>query len=229
MANNCDCPEDLPPKQMRRIGPTRRSVSGRYPFRGKTAIPFESTLERDFLIRMEFDLRVVDIIPQPVQFPFIASNNQSYIYTPDFLVYFRPGTLPTETLLVEVKPRNELRENWRSWKSKFRTALRYAKGRGWQFHIYDEARIRDQALENIRFLDLYKRMHFPPDMNQQIVEAFHRMGYASPSSIQSQRIVGASGREGMAHIWHLLATRKLDCDITLPLNEFTELWVTTYE
>lgn len=215
---------------MRRIGPTRRSVSGIYAFRGKTAIPFESTLERDFLIRMEFDLRVVDIIPQPVKIPFNANNGQGYTYTPDYLVYFRPGTLPAETLLVEVKPRNELREHWQSWKSKFRTALRYARGRGWQFHIYDESRIRDQALANIRFLDVYKRMHFPPEVSVQIVEAFRRMGSASPGSIQVQHIAGASGREGIAHIWHLLASRRLDCNIIgHTLNESTELWIPTYE
>lgn len=215
---------------MRRICPTRRSVSGIYAFRGKTAIPFESTLERDFLIRMEFDLRVVNIIPQPVQIPFNANNGQGYIYTPDYLVYFRQGTAPAEALLAEVKPRSELREHWQSWKSKFRTALRYAKGRGWQFHIYDESRIRDQALANIRFLDVYKRMHFPPEASVQIVEAFRRMGSASQGSIQVQHIAGASGREGIAHIWHLLATRRLDCNIIgHTLNESTELWIPTYE
>lgn len=228
MVNKCDCLGSEPPKQMRRIGPTRRSVSGIYAFRGKTAIPFESTLERDFLIRMEFDLRVVDIIPQPVQIPFIA-NGQRYTYTPDYLVYFRQGTAPTEALLAEVKPRSELREYWQSWKSKFRTALRYAKGRGWQFHIYDESRIRDQALANIRFLDVYKRMHLPPEMSVQIVEAFRKMGYASPGSIQVRHIAGASGREGIAHIWHLLATRRLDCNIDHTLNESTELWIPIYE
>jgi hypothetical protein len=46
-ANSCDT---ALPRQTRKIKPTRRSVSGVYPFRGETAIPIESTLERDFLI-----------------------------------------------------------------------------------------------------------------------------------------------------------------------------------
>ncbi|HAY17330.1 MAG TPA: heteromeric transposase endonuclease subunit TnsA, partial [Halomonas sp.] len=37
------------PTSVRKIGPTRRSVSGYYAFRGEESIAFESTLERDFL------------------------------------------------------------------------------------------------------------------------------------------------------------------------------------
>ena len=40
---------DLQPQ--RKIKPTRRSVSGVHAFRRQRGIPYESTLERDFLIR----------------------------------------------------------------------------------------------------------------------------------------------------------------------------------
>lgn len=46
--------EFAPMQQVRKIGPTRRSVSGVYAFRGERSIEFESTLERDFLMRVEF-------------------------------------------------------------------------------------------------------------------------------------------------------------------------------
>ena len=49
--NSCD---KVKPTQKRRIGPTRRSVSGSYAFRSETSIQFESTLERDFIIKHEF-------------------------------------------------------------------------------------------------------------------------------------------------------------------------------
>ena len=82
--NNCDL---IIPRQMRKIKPTRRSVSGFYSFRGESAIVFESTLERDFIIRKEFNVNVLDIIPQPAQIPF-TKNGRTYNYTPDFLVYY---------------------------------------------------------------------------------------------------------------------------------------------
>lgn len=53
--------------QVRKIGATRRSVSGMYAFRGETAIAFESALERDILIRQEYFRSALDVIPQPTQ------------------------------------------------------------------------------------------------------------------------------------------------------------------
>jgi hypothetical protein len=231
MINKCDKIQS--PRQMRPIGTTRRSVSGIYAFRGETAIPFESTLERDFIIRKEFSLSVLEIIPQPVQIPFVARNGQSYIYTPDFLVYYRLGNMVygeyPKPILVEVKPQAEWKQHWREWLPKWKAAYRYAKEQGWEFHIHDESRIRDQALQNIRFLDRYKRTQFPIEETQCVIESVRQMGGAPFHYVLAKHFMGIYKAEGVAHIWHLLATRKLDCDISLPLNDFTELWVSTYE
>jgi hypothetical protein len=218
---------------MRPIGVTRRSVSGIYAFRGETAIPFESTLERDFIIRKEFPLSVLEVIPQPVQIPFVARNGQSYTYTPDFLVYYRLGNMTygeyPKPILVEVKPRTEWKKHWREWLPKWKAAYRYAKEQGWEFHIHDESRIRDQALENIHLLERYKRTQFPIEETQCVIESVRQMGGAPFHYLLAKHFMGIYRAEGVAHIWHLVATRQLDCDITLPLNDFTELWVSTYE
>lgn len=231
MRNRCN--QVLSPRQMRPIGVTRRSVSGIYAFRGETAIPFESTLERDFLIRKEFCLVVLEVIPQPVQIPFVASNGQSYTYTPDFLVYYRLGNRVygeyPKPILVEVKPRAEWKKHWREWLPKWKAAYRYAREQGWEFRIHDESRIRDQVLENIRFLDRYKRTQFPIEETRCVIESVQQMGGAPLHYLLAKHFMGIYKAEGIAHIWHLLATRQLDCDITLPLNDFTELWVPTYE
>lgn len=231
MKNSCDKVQF--PRQMRRIGVTRRSISGIYAFRGETAIPFESTLERDFIIRNEFCLTVLEVIPQPIQIPFVASNGQTYTYTPDFLVYYRLGNMGYEEypkpLLVEVKPRSEWKQHWREWLPKWKAAYRYAKEQGWDFHIHDESRIRDQVLENIRFLDRYKRTQFPIEEARCVIESVKQMGGAPFHYILAKHFMGIYKAEGIAHIWHLLATRQFDCDISLPLSDFTELWVPTYE
>ena len=228
--NSCDT---VMPRQMRKIKPTRRSVSGFYAFRGETAIQFESTLERDFLIRTEFSLSVLGVIPQPVQIPFVASNGQTYIYTPDFLVYYRLGSAHYDDypkpVLVEVKPEKEWRKHWREWLPKWKAAWRYAQEQGWAFHIYDESRIRDKALENIRFLERYKRMQFPVEESRWVIDNVRPMGATPFHYILARHFMGLYRAEGIAHIWHLLATRQLDCDISRPLNEFTELWVPTDE
>lgn len=231
MKNNCDTIQT--PRQSRRIGPTRRSVSGIYVFRGETSIPFESTLERDFLIRKEFYISVLDIIPQPVQIQFVGVNGQTYTYTPDFLVYYALGNRHYEDypkpLLVEIKPQKEWRLHWREWLPKWKAAWRYAEEQGWEFHIHDESRIRDQTLQNIKFLERYKRMQFPMEESRWVIENVRQMGSAPFHYILARHFMGMYKAEGIAHIWHLLATRQLDCDISRPLNDFTELWVPTNE
>lgn len=221
------------PHQMRIIRPSRRSVTGVYAFRGETPIAFESTFERDFLIRAEFFLDVLDIIPQPVQIPFEAPNGMNYTYTPDFLVYYRLGKRNywdyPKPLLVEVKPNAEWKKNWRKWMPKWKAANRHATSQGWEFRIFDEFRIRDQAFENIHFLERYKRMQFPVEESRWIINTIRQMGSAPFHYILARHFMGIHTAEGIAHIWHLLSKRQLDCDISRPLNDFTELWIPVYD
>ena len=224
--NNCDY---LVPQQTRKIKPTRRSVSGIHVFRHEQSIAYESTLERDFIICQEFSLNVLDIIPQPCQIPFTSTNGRTYTYTPDFIVYFRLGDLSYDNypkpILVEVKPQAQWRQHWRKWLPKWKAAYRYAKEQGWVFHVVDESRIRNQTLKNIQFLERYKRMQFPQEECQQILEIVQQMDSTPFHYLLSRCFMGIYKAEGISLLWHLLATRQLDCDITQPLNEFTELWV----
>jgi hypothetical protein len=53
------------------------------------------------------------------------------------------------------------------------------------------------------------------------------MGMATVDYLLARHFPGIYRAEGIAHLWHLLATRKIDCDISRPLNMFTEVWVPT--
>lgn len=218
------------PSQVRAIRPTRRSVSGRYPFRGESSIPFESTLERDFLVRVEFFRHVLDVIPQPVEIPFTAPNGRVCTYTPDFLVYYRLGSRSYEDypkpLLAEIKPAAQWRRHWREWLPKWKAAHRHAHEQGWVFHIFDEDRIRDRVLSNITFLERYKRMQFPVEESAEVVETVRQMGWSTMDHLLARHFSGSLYRaQGIAHIWHLLANRQLDCDIGQPLGLLTEFWI----
>lgn len=228
--NSCD---KARPTQVRKIRPTHRSVSGVYAFRGLSSITYESTLERDFLIRTEFYVDVLDVISQPVEIPFTAENGRSYTYTPDFLVYYKLGNKWYENypkpVLVEVKPEQQWRSHWRKWLPKWKAAWSYAQSQGWEFHIHDESRIRDQTFRNIRYLERYKRMTFPPKEAQQILESVQQMGVSNVDYLLARHFMGIYRAEGISQIWHLLATRQLDCDMSRPLNEFSELWIPDYD
>ena len=224
--NRQDC---LPSGPVRTIGPTRRSVSGFVVLRNGKAVAHELTLERDFIIRKDFFVHVLDVIAQPVEIPFTAANGQRYRYTPDFLVLYRAGNGPPERgakpELVEVKPAKEWRIHWRAWSAKWKTARSYAKERGWRFRIHDETRIRDQALANIQWLERYRRMNVRGWDTERILAYLEGVGQATFTKVLDEHFGGIYRSEGIAHLWHLLATRRLDCDISLPLRNETELWV----
>lgn len=222
------------PAPVRKIGPTRRSVSGYYAFRGEESIAFESTLERDFLVRADFNLDVLNVISQPCEIPFQYSiTGRRYTYTPDYLVYYRLGDRHYENyprpLLVEVKPQAMWRKHWREWLPKWKAALRYAKVQGWDFRLHDESRIRDKTFDNITFLSRYKRMAFPPEESLQVVSTVREMGVATLDYLLARHFMGPYRAEGISHVWHLLASRQLECDIALPFSPFTEVWVPDHE
>lgn len=224
--NSCD---EVRPQQVRKIKPTRRSISGFYPFNGETSVPFESALERDFLIRSEFFMDVLDVVSQPAEIPFVGANGRSYTYTPDFLVYFKLGSQDycnyPKPLLVEIKPEAEWREHWRDWLPKWKAARRYATAQGWEFRIHDESRVRDKVFENIRFLERYKRMTFAPEESTCVVDSVREMGATPIHYLLARHFMGLYRGQGVAHIWHLIATRCLDCDVSTGLTEFSEVWI----
>lgn len=88
-------------EQVRKIKPTRLSVSGRILCKGKS-IPYESTLERDFLIIQDFHPDIKSVTAQPISIKF-QKNGREYLYTPDFYVEYHDFA-NRKDMIVEVKP-----------------------------------------------------------------------------------------------------------------------------
>ena len=63
--------------QVRKIKPTRFSISGYLPFNNNISIPYESSLERDFLLYFTYISNVEEIVAQPTVIPF-KKNNITY-------------------------------------------------------------------------------------------------------------------------------------------------------
>lgn len=219
----------LPASSVRTIPRNRRTVTGFKSWRGQQSIPYESPLERDFLVRQEFSLSVAQVISQPCKVPFVSQTGRRAQYTPDFLVVYTADSSPLRfqrrPLLVEVKPKAEWHEHWREWFPKWKAARRYAASQGWTFRILDESRIRTQALANIEFLRRYRDTTYPAQESDWIVASVREMGAATFDYLLAKHFPGVYAAEGIGHIWCLLASRRLDCDICLPLGGNTELWV----
>lgn len=207
----------------RRIKATHRSLSGVYAFRG-VGVAFESSLERDFLHRMDFSRDVVTVGSQPVKLDFVAHNGRSYTYIPDFLVHFKSRT-GRRPMLVEVKPEEAWREKWREWLPKWKAAWRYAAEREWSFHIYDESRIKGPALKNIQYIERFKRGDYSEEDMDAVVRTVLFMGSAPIHYLLALHFTG-SETLGWSVLFHMIATRQLDCDISRHFDEYLEVTVT---
>ncbi len=210
-------------EQVRKIKPTRMSVSGKYMYKGMS-IPYESTLERDFLIVQGFLDEVKSIVPQPVSIQF-EKNGRTYPYTPDFFIEYEDSA-NRKNMIVEVKPETLWRENWRDWSNKWKTMQRYCKDNNMVFHIFDESRIRNNALSNINFLANFKNTHIEKEDIDAVLGQVNLMGVTTIDYLLTRFYSGKLLRNhGLRVIYHLLYNRKLKFDLFGDLNEQTEIWV----
>lgn len=225
--NKCDSPKHI--RSVRKIPTNRLHVTGYASWRGDGSIPFESPLERDFVYRQEFSLSVSSVLSQPCTVPFVTLSGRAEEYTPDYLVTYKVsdsafGWEP-KPLLVEVKPREEWRLYWREWLPKWKAARRYAIENGWHFRIMDESRIRTVALDNINFLRRYRVLDVSREESVAVIEDLRGLGSATVEYLLAKHFPGMYRAEGVAHIWHLLAVRHVECDISEPLDVHTVIWV----
>src|SRR5579859_6676456 len=141
---------------VRKIGVQSRSVTGTLPEGGR----YESSLERDFMLLVQFDPAIDTYTPQPLTLRYRGLDGETHRYTPDGLIHWRqdrPIHHDSRPILVEIKYRQAFSGEWRNWRRKARAAHEYALDRGWMFCIYTEREIRTPVLENARFLLPYRR------------------------------------------------------------------------
>ena len=223
---------------VRKIPPNALYFTGRQALkRLKHSVAFESFLERDFLTLLDFDRDVAAVEEQPVRIDWQDAKGRSHRYTPDFLVTFLPSRdqLPAwqrskrKPWLVEVKPEAVLKEDWSKLRPKFRAAIRFAREKGWTFHIMTERRIRTVRLDNARFL--LPAMMLP--YNKQRCEALLKV-LENCGELTAAQLLAATCQDpinqamSLSMLWSLVAWRNIGADLSRPLNMNTLLWLPEY-
>lgn len=141
---------------VRTVPKNSRSLTGLVPNpRTQSMTAFESSLERDFLLLLDFDPDVEFFEEQPVTIVYHDATGRRRTYTPDVLVRYRTDRLQarhTKPRLCEVKYCEDLRQHWAEYRPKFRAAQRYAQQQGWRFRVVTERHVRTPYLENVKFL-----------------------------------------------------------------------------
>lgn len=208
----------------------RRSMTGLVVSRKNDRVTsFESSLERDFFLLLDFDPAVARYEEQPVRIEYVDATGRRRTYIPDVLVYYHdaPGaSSDTQPLLCEVKYRQDLFANLKEYKPKIRAGRTHARRRGWRFKIVTEREIRTPYLDNARFLRPYRRLEAGENDTRPLLDTLREMGEANPKevllAVQRDRIKRA---ELLPILWNLLADGHITADLSRPLTMSTRIRV----
>ncbi|MFW2353361.1 Tn7 transposase TnsA N-terminal domain-containing protein [Aliarcobacter butzleri] len=132
-------------------------------YKNKIQIAFESVLERDFYMLLEFDENVISYAEQPITINYEYKDGSKRRYTPDCLITYKDGT----QRYYEVKYINEIRND-----SELREKLDFLKSYFYdentlKFDIFTDEEIGKIYLDNLKFL--YKFAFISQD-NEKIVK-----------------------------------------------------------
>lgn len=204
---------------VRKIPKNYLFVTGGYSSRKNRAMdPFESTLEKEYLLLLDFDESVERFETQPVRIPRPGVSNG---YVPDVLIFFLPDDktgVVRKPLLAEVKTSDDLKRNKEKYAPKFAAARQFAEGMGWNFEIVDETQIRTPRLDNLKFLREYRNIT-PPD--EDVRRVLNCIGDGETSSLALLETLAPTPEEQLYWlpiIWSMLVSRHLVTDLDQPFS-----------
>jgi hypothetical protein len=205
----------------RRIGPGRRSLTGRTIVRGR-ATPFESSLERDFLAILDFDRSVTSVQEQPCRIPYRDTLGRMRGYVPDFLVHYDGHP----SVIYEIKHRDELRIEWHRLRPRFRAAMGYAMRNGMRFSIMTDQEIRGPHLRNVVFLRPYRDRGQDLATEEHLVRTLAILGETTPDALVESVYWTVENRiRAVSSLWRLIAIGRVSADLFAPLSMKTAIWV----
>lgn len=211
---------DTPARELRT---SRRSLTGRVTLGDGGVAAFESSLERDWLLALDFDPRVRAIQVQPFSLRY-RHEGATRRYTPDVRADYSLAS-GVATVVYEVKPYEELQANWSAYRPRFKAAVRYCRGHGWRFKLVTERHIRTALLDNARFLRRYRALPEQDLYVQQLLYTLRALGTTTPQALLAAAYWAEESRmAALPMLWKLIATRRLGADLHVPLTMSASIW-----
>lgn len=210
-------------KKSRKIDLSEISLTGNFiSVKNNTHIEFESQLERDYIYLLEFDSKVEQYIEQPLRLEYFDSNNRRF-YTPDFYIKYLDGT----EIVVEIKQKKDLEENFHLYKKKFKAMEDFCLKNNMAFYVKTELDFPVDVLFNAKFLIPYKNPVTKPNSADEELLLYHLRRY---EKICINLLLDVSCRtdekraELIFTLWHLLANDLVGYDQNNKLNMESIIW-----
>lgn len=215
-----------PSGPVRSIGVQSRSITGTMPDGNR----YESSLERDFMLLLQFDPAVDVYTPQPLTMRYTGLDGAIHKYTPDGLVEWRMDRLIEDPrpLLLEIKYRESFKGDWRRWRCLSRALESYARERDWQFRIFTEREIRTPMLANVTFLLPYRNRASTPETEQWVLEFLEQLIESTPGTLISLLYQDKWNQAALLPVvWKLMAQRRICFHFDEPLTMESAIWSVT--
>ena len=213
---------------VRKIPKNHLFVTGGYSSRKSEEMDaFESLLEKDYLLLLDFDDTVESFEAQPVRIP-VPGVPRGYV--PDVLVKYRPHPEMREIrkpLLAEVKRSEYLEKYAAKYAPKFAAATAYAQEMGWEFRPVDETEIRLPRLQNIKFLREYRNVSPSEKDCNRVVQVIALHGSSTSSERVLAELAPTDGERlhWLPVIWSMIQRREVQVDLDTPFGPDVPLWV----
>jgi hypothetical protein len=214
----------LDKKPSRIIGTSRSYLTGSVSLDSGGMASFESSLERDWLVALDFDPAIKSILEQPFSLQYMFEGKKRR-YTPDVIAEFaRPDGV--ETVVYEVKPREMLRVDWARHKAKFKAAIHYCRARGWRFKIVTEKEIRTSYLENAKFLRRYRNLPDEKLICDQLLYTFKALGPSTPQALLAAAYWPKEDQmKAIPMVWKMITDGRIGVLLHEPLTMSSEIWL----
>lgn len=155
----------------RKILKNYRSVTGHFPsIKNNRSIAFESLLEKNFFLTLEFDHTVHSYSEQP-QIN-IKQNGKVKTYSADCYVIYHPSS-GKKNSIVEVKYENDLAKNKEQLEAKFESAEASLLEMNMDFLLFTDATYPEVYIRNLDFLYRYKTFIHSDENNSRILSAIN--------------------------------------------------------
>jgi hypothetical protein len=173
-------------------------------------VPFESLLEREYLMSADFDPHIVAIAAQPLALLWPRGTPGQKSHVPDFFVRLNNGN----GRLVDVRHPGRVDRA----AAQFDLTRRVCAEIGWQYEIFTG--LDPVAEQNMRWLAGYRRDRCAP-ADDAVAAIIHCFADSLPLGLGVYRVsrsTGASKDTVLANVLHLLWRRELSANLSAPLS-----------
>jgi hypothetical protein len=181
---------------------------------------FESLLEKDLFVLLEYDDEVLSFEEQPVRIP-LAGKAKSYV--PDVLIHYRqtPSSRAKKSILAEVKTAEDLEKNKAKYANKFAVAKRWAASKGLVFQTRSDKEIRSQRLAFLKFLREYHYIEAEAAQISRVLVGLRDLGgHATYTKLLHALCPSEEAQlTTIPVIWHLVATRQIVVDLNQAISD----------